>query len=178
LSYKLHPSKLDHLGLAGAVRSLCKEISNSEKLTVSFLERELPDNVPKDVTLCLFRIAQELLRNCVKHSEARFAHVYLRGNSNSICLLVSDDGCGFEPSAELLGKGLGFVSMRERAHLVGGDIKIISKPRNGTSIAVSVPLKREVAGLGDTSRSKSPMSLLSSKKAETHGGEEAMVISA
>jgi signal transduction histidine kinase len=179
LSYRLHPAKLEHLGLAGAIRSLCKEISKPGKLKVSFLERELPHDVPKDITLCLFRITQELLRNCVKHSGAHSAHVYLRGNRNSIYLLVSDNGCGFDPKSELLETGLGFVSMRERAHLVGADLKIFSKPHNGTRIAVSVPLKRDVTGSKNASRPTLPIPLLSSKKADMFaGGEKVLVITA
>jgi PAS domain S-box-containing protein len=176
LSYKLHPSKLDHLGLASAIRGLCKEISRSGKLKVSFLERELPRDMPKDLTLCLFRITQEALRNCVKHSGAQSAHVYLRGNNNSICLLISDSGRGFDPSSELLEKGLGFVSMRERVHLVSGEIRIISKPHNGTRIAVSVPLKQEgVARCA--SRPIRTMRLLSSTKIEPFAGSEKVLVS-
>ena len=79
LSYQLHPSKLDHLGLAAAMKSLCDEFSPTQngKTRIHFHQSGLPANLPKDTTLCLFRIAQEVLRNCVRHSGAESAQVVL-----------------------------------------------------------------------------------------------------
>lgn len=141
LSYKLHPAKLDHLGLAAAIKSLCAELNQTEKLKVEFFQTGCPDPVDKDITLCVFRIAQESLRNCVKHSQADSVRVVLTRTRSSIRLLVSDNGCGFNTNSELMEKGLGFISMKERLHLVGGKINVYSKPLRGTRIEVSVPLK-------------------------------------
>src|SRR6185369_10924139 len=77
ISYKLHPSKLDHLGLAAAVRSLCQEISARGEIRVDLEEKGLAANLPIDITLCVFRIVQEALRNCVKHSGTDTALVRL-----------------------------------------------------------------------------------------------------
>jgi len=141
LSYKLHPSKLDHLGLAAAVRSLCSELTESKKLKVEFHQSGFPATLDKDVTLCVFRIAQEGLRNCVKHSGAESARVVLTRNRNAVRLVVSDNGCGFNTKTELMERGLGFISMKERLHLLGGEINVYSRPLRGTRIEVSVPLK-------------------------------------
>lgn len=141
LSYKLHPAKLDHLGLAAAIKSLCAELNESEKLKVEFYQTGFPAAVDKDITLCVFRIAQESLRNCVKHSQAESVRVVLTRTRNTIRLLVSDNGCGFNTNSDLMEKGLGFISMKERLHLVGGKINVYSKPLRGTRIEVSVPLK-------------------------------------
>lgn len=143
LSYKLHPSKLDHLGLAAAVKSLCDEVSlvQNGKLKVHFHQSGLPADLPKDTTLCLFRIVQETLRNCVKHSGADFAQVVLTKTDHAIRLAVTDNGCGFDTKLASIEKGLGFISMQERLHLVGGEIKIYSQPRRGTRIDACVPLK-------------------------------------
>ena len=141
LSYKLHPSKLDHLGLAAAVRSLCTELTDSGKLKVVFQETGFPALLNKDVTLCVFRIAQEGLRNCVKHSGADSARVVLTKTRNAVRLAVSDNGCGFNTKTALTKNGLGFVSMKERLHVLGGQINVYSKPLRGTRIEVSVPLK-------------------------------------
>ncbi len=146
LSYKLHPSKLDHLGLAAAVKSLCDELSlvQSDKLRVHFHQSGLPDDLPKDVTLCLFRIAQEVLRNCVKHSNADYVQVLLSKAHHAIRLSISDNGCGFDTRSGLMEKGLGFISMQERLRLVSGEISIRSQPGRGTRIDVSVPVSRSL----------------------------------
>lgn len=141
LSYRLHPAKLDHLGLAAAINSLCAELNETEKMKVEFFQTGFPDAVEKDITLCVFRIAQESLRNCVKHSQADSVRVVLTRTRNAIRLLVSDNGCGFITNSDSMEKGLGFISMKERLHLVGGKINVYSKPLRGTRIEVSVPLK-------------------------------------
>ena len=140
LSYRLHPSKLDHLGLAAAVSSLCQEISARGNLQIHLREHGFPANLPNDVTLCVFRIAQEALRNCTKHSGAPMACVMLENTGEEIRLCVSDDGCGFEPESEAMKSGLGFTSMRERLRTVGGEMQIHSRPMQGTVIEVSVPI--------------------------------------
>lgn len=143
LSYKLHPSKLDHVGLAAAVKSLCTELTDSGKLKVNFQQSGFPAALDKDVTLCVFRIAQEGLRNCVKHSGAESARVVLTKTRNAVRLAVSDNGCGFNAKTASIEKGLGFISMKERLHVLGGQINVSSRPLRGTRIEISVPLKSE-----------------------------------
>lgn len=141
LAYRLHPSKLDQLGLASAVESLCEELSGGGDFKIEFRQEGLPETVPKDVRLCLFRIVQESLRNCVKHSGALGAHVALERAGGAVLLTVSDDGRGFDTESDAMKNGLGFTSMRERLRLVGGKLRIHSQPSKGTRIEVSVPLK-------------------------------------
>ena len=144
LSYKLHPSKLDHVGLAAAIKSLCEElIVQSGKPRIHFHQSGFPADLPKDITLCIFRIAQEALRNCVKYSRAESAQVVLTKTSQAIHLSVSDNGCGFDMTSGVMEKGLGFISMKERLRLVCGQINICSHPQRGTRIDVSVPLNRD-----------------------------------
>lgn len=140
LSYKLHPSKLDHLGLAAAVNSLCTELTQSGRLETEFVQTGFPCSLDNDITLCVFRIAQEALRNCVKHSGAKSARVMLTRTRTAVRLVVSDNGCGFNTKKTSLEKGLGFISMKERLNLLGGELKVNSKPWRGTRIEVSVPL--------------------------------------
>jgi len=137
LSYKLHPSKLDHLGLAAAVKSLCDE--QQGKARIHFHQSGFPADLPKDATLCIFRIAQEILRNAAKHSGADFVQVLLTKTDQAIRLSITDNGCGFDAKSDVMEKGLGFVSMKERLRLVSGEISIYSHPRRGTRIDVSVP---------------------------------------
>jgi PAS domain S-box-containing protein len=144
LSYRLHPSKLDHLGLGAAVKSLCDELKESVKLQIEFQQIGVPAILPQEVTLCVFRIAQEALRNCVKHSGARAVEVLLAKTNNEIRLSVSDNGCGFDPESELNKKGLGFISMRERLRLVDGCMHIHTRALRGTRVEVSVPVMRDL----------------------------------
>ena len=146
LSYKLHPAKLDHLGLAAAVKSLCDElpVTASGNPQIHFQQSGFPASIPKDSALCVFRIAQEVLRNCVKHSGAESAEVVLTKNSSAIQLSISDNGIGFDTNSEVMEKGLGFISMKERVRIIGGEIKISSRPLRGTRIDVSVPLSPEL----------------------------------
>jgi PAS domain S-box-containing protein len=150
LSYKLHPSKLDHLGLIAAVKSLCAELSESGKLKVDFQQTGFPFALDRDTTLCLFRIAQEGLRNCIKHSRAESARVVLTRTRDAVRLSVSDNGCGFNTKSALMEKGLGFISMKERLHILGGEMNVYSKPLHGTRIEVSVPLKLDSNPQGST----------------------------
>ena len=139
LSHQLHPSKLEQLGLVAAVRGLCKELKQHHDLEVKFAHHDVPEAVPEATALCLYRIVQEALRNVVKHGGTDHAIVELSGAADGIRLRVSDEGAGFDPVSPHRDGGLGLVSMRERLHLVGGEIAIDSRPSGGTRIDVRVP---------------------------------------
>jgi PAS domain S-box-containing protein len=139
LSHQLHPSKLEQLGLVGAVRGLCRELSQRHGLDVKFTHYPEPGAMSQDAALCLYRIVQEALQNVVKHSGSRHAAVELRGTPDAICLRVVDDGIGFDLDSVDKG-GLGLVSMRERLYLVGGEIVIDARPAGGTRINVRIPV--------------------------------------
>ncbi|MGB7731757.1 MAG: PAS domain S-box protein [Candidatus Acidiferrum sp.] len=147
ISHELHSSKLELLGLKAAVRSLCKEFANYHKVKVDFHEKDLPKLLPKDIAICLFRVAQEALRNGVKHSQADRFQVQLSGRCGSVCLSVRDAGVGFDPETVMNRQGLGLISMRERITLVKGTIAIRSKPQGGTEIHCSVPLPPDMHDL-------------------------------
>jgi PAS domain S-box-containing protein len=140
LSHHLHPAKLDYLGLVAALRGCFAEIQGRQGLSVEFSHEEVPDDIPKEIALCLFRIAQESLHNVVKHSRVREATVMLEGTPEGIHLRIRDKGVGFDVESAKT-RGLGLVSITERARLVGGQISICSRPLNGTEIDVRVPLK-------------------------------------
>jgi PAS domain S-box-containing protein len=139
ISQQLHPSRLDILGLVPAVGALCRELSNQHHLQIQFVHRAVPRQLPKDVTLCLFRIAQEALQNVVKHSGAAAATVELSGHDDRIELCISDSGAGFTPGSAKLASGLGLVSMQERLRLVGGHLSVESDSSHGTQIRVRIP---------------------------------------
>jgi signal transduction histidine kinase len=139
LSHQLHPSLLGTLGLVSCLKVFCREFSAHHKLQVQFFHNDIPGQLPKDVTLCLFRITQEALQNVVRHSGAAEAEVQISGNADEIDLCISDSGQGFDvESAKGIG-GLGLNSMRERVRLVGGHLSIESEPSHGTRIGVRIP---------------------------------------
>ena len=139
LSHKLHPSRLQALGLKESVRLLCDEISEQRQVNVVFRSAELPRSVDPGVSLCLYRITQEALHNVAKHSRARHASVELTREGNHLHLQIVDTGVGFDPAA-VNRAGLGLVSMRERVGVLKGHLSILASPGAGTRIGVRVPL--------------------------------------
>ncbi len=139
LSYQLHPSRLELLGLVASLKGFCREFSSQHNINVQFLHDNISGQIPKDVTLCLYRITQEALQNVVKHSQSMEAEVELSGHSAEIELCISDSGRGFDVESAKRAAGLGLVSMRERLRLVGGHLSIESAPSQGTRIRVRVP---------------------------------------
>ena len=140
LSHELHPAKLEQLGLVAALRGFCRELAAARELNIQLESNEVPRSLPDDIALCLYRVVQEGLQNVVKHSGAIGAKVALTANENEIRLVVSDQGCGFDPAKAAGGSSLGLVSMRERVRLVHGHISIQSRSDEGTRIEVQVPL--------------------------------------
>jgi len=140
LSYELHSSALDVLGLVKGVKSWCKEFAARREMQIDFKGADLPGLSP-EISLCLFRVLQEALQNAAKYSGVRRIEVQLTENSGEIHLVVSDSGRGFDIEAARREGGLGLTSMQERVRLVGGTIAIESKPMRGTTIHVRVPLE-------------------------------------
>jgi signal transduction histidine kinase len=143
LSRQLHPSILDDLGLIKAAESECTSFSRREGIEVLFNHENIPRVIPKDVSLSLYRIIQEGLRNISKHACAEHISVSLKGLDHAVLLSVQDDGIGFDWAEVKENPGLGFSSMRERARLIHGELSIQSQPEKGTVITLRVPLTRE-----------------------------------
>lgn len=140
LSHQLHSSKLDLLGIAAAIRGFSKEFSKQYEVDIDFSEKNVPTKLDKDVSLCLFRVAQEALHNAMKYSGVRQFSVELSGMENAIQLVVSDAGVGFDVEEAKMDRGLGLLSMQERIHLVHGSFSVESKPWHGAKVIVSVPV--------------------------------------
>jgi PAS domain S-box-containing protein len=138
--HELHPSKLDLLGLASNLRSLCTEFSVQHDMQVQFVHQGSSEELPMEVNLCLFRIAQEALTNVVKHSGAKDARVELHHHDDQIDLCIADPGEGFDPTSATGRSGLGLISIRERLRLIGGHLSIESDKSHGTRIRARIPL--------------------------------------
>jgi PAS domain S-box-containing protein len=140
ITHELHSPKLELLGIVPAMRGFCDELGEHQNLLVDFRASDVPMNLPRDISLCLFRIFQEALRNAAKHSGVQEFEAELRGAPGEIHLKIRDQGVGFNLESALSGRGLGLVSMRERVSLLGGTIIIDSRPQCGTYILVRIPL--------------------------------------
>jgi PAS domain S-box-containing protein len=143
LSHRLHSSKLEYLGVVGAMSSFCKEFAARQAVEVDFNHNEIPRHVSSEVSLCLFRVMQEALHNAAKHSKVRHFDVRLECSSNRLHLTVTDRGSGFDADTAMNQGGLGLISMRERVRLVNGMIAFESKPMAGTTVRVRVPIESE-----------------------------------
>ena len=141
LSRRLHPAILDELGLEAALSEECVGFSARSGVSAQFKSERVPAPLPEAVSLCLYRVAQESLRNVAKHAKAANVRVVLSGRKGGITLRVEDtgDGCNLDDSR---GKGgLGLISMEERVRLVNGNFTIRSQPGQGTTVEVFVPLR-------------------------------------
>lgn len=145
MSHRLHSSQLDYLGVVGAMKSYCKEFAEQQKVQIDFTHSNVPGSLPRDISLCLFRILQEALRNAAKYSGVKHFEAQLRGVGGEVELTIRDSGAGFDPQAAMNHRGLGLISMRERVSLVKGAISIMSRPRAGTEICARVPVAAEAS---------------------------------
>jgi PAS domain S-box-containing protein len=139
LAYQLHPSVLDELGLAEAVRAECERVGRNLIVEFKADPTTLPAALERDVATCLFRVAQGALSNVTRHSQATTAYVSLEAQDGGVLLVVRDDGIGFDPDAVGTGQSLGLLSMRERVRLVNGTVDIESSPGHGTVVVAWAP---------------------------------------
>jgi signal transduction histidine kinase len=144
LIYDLRPVSLEDLGLVSALRQEVKRLRRTQSPELVLQEIgscSLPVSVEQD----LFRIAQEALRNAVKHAHARQIVVAVIMGPESVELCVKDDGRGFDPEALMAdsGRSFGLIGLRERAKRIKGSLEIVSQPGAGTQVRVRVPAQAE-----------------------------------
>jgi len=140
LSHRLHSSKLEYLGLVTAAKSFCHELSEQRNVRIEFKHSDIPATIPKEISLCLFRVLQEALQNAINHSAEQNFTVEVHGTKEEISLTVSDSGIGFNWQDAMNRRGLGLISMRERLRLVNGELSIQSASGRGTIVLARVPL--------------------------------------
>lgn len=141
LSYRLHPTLLNDLGLEPALRSYLKQVSTRCGLEIDFQMIGFDKRLDKDIETALYRFAQEALTNVLKHSGAEHFRLSIIKSYPNIIFTAEDDGCGFDVNDVLANSGsLGLIGMRERAYFLGGTFQIKSVPGKGTKIRIEIPL--------------------------------------
>jgi signal transduction histidine kinase len=138
ICYELYPVILEKLGLLVALRSLCRDFSDSSEIETVFDCQKIPEHLPSDVSLCLYRVTQEALHNVYKHARARKVRVSLRGTAEGLEAVIMDFGIGFDPLSIRARKGLGLITIEERVRSVGGRCSIRSSPGLGTEVRAIV----------------------------------------
>jgi signal transduction histidine kinase len=133
----LRPSMLDDLGLVAALRWQAREVARRSGLNVKMVADEIAEDLPDSHRTCVYRVVQEALNNCARHSQATQVRVVVHKDREGLSVTVQDDGIGFEPSRE---KGMGLLGMEERVERLGGLFSIESKPGAGTILSIYFPL--------------------------------------
>jgi PAS domain S-box-containing protein len=141
VSHELHSSILQHVGLPAALNSYCAEFSDREGIAVALDVGDGVEGVSPETALCLYRVAQESLRNVARHSGARRAVVTLARVNGAVELRVVDQGVGFDPGQAHECRGLGLVSMEERVKLLHGSFVLTARPGAGTELRAQIPLR-------------------------------------
>ena len=143
LSHQLHPAVLEHLGLVTALESYIESFSDEERIDVQLTADIGTERIPFQVSICLYRVAVEGLRNVARHSGAESAAVSLKRAADGLELMVSDSGKGFDVETFTQTGGLGLISVEERLRLLQGSCEIHSTPEHGTTLVARVPLTGE-----------------------------------
>lgn len=138
IAHRMHPSTLEHLGLPAALEQLAAEFTD-QGLPVRVETSVAPAEVPEQARTPLFRIAQESLRNVMRHARADGAVVRLMPEAGGVLLEIADGGNGFDPGSASSAGGLGLTSLRERMRLAQGRLSIRSAPGAGTTISAWAP---------------------------------------
>ena len=144
LARGLRPPELDAVGLNPTLEGFCREFAQLTQLSIDYSGAELP-TLPDTFSISFYRFLQEALANVAKHAMATRVRVELSHNADAVSLMVEDDGRGFIPGRPATGagqsKGIGLLGMEERFELLGGRLKVESRPGQGTRLVAQVPRK-------------------------------------
>jgi len=144
LSHNLHPSMLHETGLEAALGTLCNTHRHRNGPSIDLHVMPSADNLPDAVALCLYRATQEALGNAIRHARARAIDVRLGIVDQQAELKVDDDGIGFNTKGEAARRrGLGLLSLEERAKLLGGSFSLDTSLGKGTHLCIRIPLSAQ-----------------------------------
>ncbi|HLH30178.1 MAG TPA: MCP four helix bundle domain-containing protein [Terriglobia bacterium] len=140
MSLLLRPSMLDDLGLIPALRWQAREVSRQTCMDVTVSTDLVSDDLPDEYKTCIYRVVQEALHNCSRHSHATAVRINVLQEPRHLTLSIRDNGRGFDVKQS---KGLGLLGIEERAAHLGGKCTIHSEPGSGTVLAIDLPFTQE-----------------------------------
>lgn len=144
IAHNMMPEMLLRLGLEAALKDLCNTFE-SDKTTVRFLCLGIQPNIPQGEQVIIYRIAQELLTNAVKHAAAKNILLQCNQRDNKFFITVEDDGAGFDEKILHENQGMGFINIKTRVAYLNGKIEVLSKGNQpGTSINIEVYVTTEI----------------------------------
>ena len=142
VAHRMHPALIDHAGLVPALQSLAVDVARASGMRVDVTDESRGDGtspVSQEHALLVYRIAQEALRNVVKHAGVSQCQMYIAVSPANVELRVTDQGKGFVADDSARGRGLGLISMAERARLADGRLEVVSRPGAGTGVRALIP---------------------------------------
>ena len=142
LSHALHPVVLDEAGLESALDVYLPAFERQNGIAIRYEKTGASRELDREVSIHLYRVIQEALTNVARHSGAKNAAVRLAFGPDRITLEVEDDGVGFGPQH---GRGMGLISMRERAEMLSGRIEFLPGRAGGALVRITAPVAREEA---------------------------------
>lgn len=140
ISYNLVPPTLKEFGLINTLQDLCENMDQAGKANVQFIATNLKEKIRSEVEIGLYRIAQELLTNSLKHSSADLITLQLIGHPTSLMLLIEDNGVGFDNKSRK--SGLGIKNIISRVKALDGELHVDSMTGKGTTIIIEIPRKK------------------------------------
>jgi two-component system sensor histidine kinase UhpB len=139
LSHDLHQGAIEHISLPEALRERCEQVNRESNIKLKFEVAEGWIEVPDNIKLCLYRVAQEALRNIAKHAHAKTGSVTIAHENGQVRMTICDDGLGFVTTDDSIGRqGIGLLSMRERVRMLGGSFEVTSTPNRGTVATIAI----------------------------------------
>jgi two-component system sensor histidine kinase UhpB len=151
VAQNLRPLHIEEMGVSEAIEALVEKLQHSSPMRVSCRVESIDDVLQGAAATHVFRIVQEAINNVLRHADAKHLNVTIERDIASVRLIIEDDGRGFDPKDGSLGRGLGLLSMDERAGILGGRLQVRSEPGHGTRVSVEIPIiedLREVSGEG------------------------------
>jgi len=136
----LRPSMLDDLGLIPALKWQARECAKRTSMNVSVATEVESDDLPDEYKTCVYRVVQEALHNCERHSHATAVRIRVEQKPDRLTLIIQDDGQGFDVGQM---KGVGLLGIQERVARLGGIASVHSQPGDGTILSIELPLAGE-----------------------------------